>query len=156
MKRATIAAVVVLSCLLLATGCVERTMLIRSEPAEAPVWVDEEYAGRTPLEHPFAHYGSRSIRVGPVRDEKDKARYAEKRDIVRIEAPWYETFPLDFFFEVLYPFRLTDEHELPTFVLEPAVVTQGYTDEEMQDLLREAEQFRQRALTPVPEEELSD
>ena len=56
--------------LLTVTGCVERKMYIRSEPGGAPVWLDETYAGVTPLEHPFVHYGVRRVRVGPLRDEQ--------------------------------------------------------------------------------------
>ncbi|MFO8007921.1 MAG: PEGA domain-containing protein [Candidatus Brocadiia bacterium] len=138
--------------MLTATACVERTMLIRSDPSGAPVWVDEQHVGATPVEHEFVHYGWRRVRVGPIRDAQDKVRYREQQRVVQVEAPWYEAFPLDFFFEVIYPFRLTDAHEIATFELPPGRPgDQQYTEQDTEQLLERAEQFRREALTPVPE-----
>jgi len=130
-----------------AWGCVERVMQIRSEPSGAPVWVDEQYVGQTPLDHRFAHYGWRRIRVGPIRDAEGKALYREKQLEVEIPAPWYETFPIDFFFEVLYPGRLTDVHALPVIELEDTASVPPDTSREAVERLRErATEFRRRAL----------
>lgn len=136
---------------LLSTGCVERRMIIRSEPALADVYVDHEYVGQTPLDLEFAHYGTRHIRVGPVRQIErtedgelisDSLLYEEKSIEVAIEAPWYETFPIDFFAEVLWPGTLYDRHEIPLFKLEPALQTESRTDEER---ARESAESRRRA-----------
>ncbi len=138
---------------LLACGCVERRVFIRSHPPGAPVWVDEEYVGVTPVAQEFRHYGWRRIRVGPVRDEGGRVRYREQRKELAVRAPWYETFPLDFFFEVLWPFTLQDRHAAPIFVLDPVEQpSAAWTDAELDELLRRADDFRQRGLTPVPEE----
>ena len=151
--RARLAAVLVVAAVMSAVGCVERKMLIRSEPAGAPVWLDEAYVGVTPLEHPFAHYGARRVRVGPIRDENDKIRYMEQERVVDIEPPWYEKFPIDFFFEVIYPKQLVDEHELPAFVLASAEGRpEGTPEERLRRLRDEAQKFRDRALHSIPEE----
>jgi hypothetical protein len=137
---------------LLAAGCVERRMLIRSEPPGAPVWVDEQHLGSTPVDHPFVHYGWRRVRIGPIRDADDKVQYLEKQLEVEVPAPWYETFPLDFFFEVLYPGRMTDEHLLPVFVLDAAERAPApASTAEVEELRRQAADFRRRALYAVPE-----
>lgn len=126
-------------------------MLVRSEPPGAPVWIDGHYVGVTPLEHGFAHYGTSQLRVGPLRDEHDRLQYAEQARLVEIEAPWYETFPIDFVFEVLLPVRLVDEHDAGEFVLEPAG-DQPPAEGRVEDIRARAEAFRSRALAPIPEE----
>jgi hypothetical protein len=138
---------------LCALGCVERKMVIRSEPAGAPVWVDERYAGVTPVEQKFSFYGARSIRVGPIRDQNDKVQYCEQQRVVEITAPPYESFPVDFYYEVLYPKTLTDVHELPVFKLSPPEqVPQGPAEERVKDVREKAKELRDKALRTVPEE----
>ncbi len=150
MSRGTSALLASLAALAL-WGCVERKMLIRSEPPGAPVYVDEQYVGETPLDHPFAHYGVRRIRVGPLRDAADRLSYREQEQVAEFRAPWYETFPIDFVFEVLYPLRIVDEHPVPTFVLEPAAPDEVPADVRVEQIRQRAERFRDRALRAVPE-----
>jgi len=128
------------------TGCVERRILIRSEPAGAPVWVDERPVGTTPLEYPFAHYGTRRVRAGPIYNELGTAEYLEQERMVRVEAPWYETFPVDFFFEVLWPTTLVDEHKV-TLTLPAASTEEGlYGEERAKEIRKRGERFREKAL----------
>lgn len=141
-----------LACCALA-GCVERRLVIRSEPSGAPVWLDEVYVGETPVEHSFAHYGVRRVRVGPVRGETGVLTHDEVEREAVIEPPWYETFPVDFFFEVVYPFTLTDEHALPVFTLPPAPTDPDrHGEERLRGVRERAERFRDRALRSIPEE----
>ncbi len=127
-------------------------MMIRSDPPGAPVWIDQQYAGETPLDHEFAHYGTRAVRVGPIRGEEGKVQFTERQGTFDIEAPWYETFPLDFFAEVLWPFQLRDEHRLPLFTLPEAGRQAEVSGEaEARELIDRAESFREQALTPIPE-----
>jgi hypothetical protein len=144
-----------LACALAACGCVERKMMIRSEPEGAPVWVNETYAGTTPLEYKFAFYGVHGIRVGPVRDEKDRLLFQEAHVNYEADGPWYETFPIDFFFEVIWPGTLTDTHLVPDIKLPLApAATKEANPAEVQALRDRAEAFRKRALEPVPDEPL--
>ncbi|MFW6188839.1 MAG: PEGA domain-containing protein [Planctomycetota bacterium] len=146
-------ALLVLALGVLACGCVERRLLIRSDPPGAPVRVNEKRVGRTPVDYDFAHYGTSSIRVGPIRDEQDRITHLEQTKTYRAEAPWYETFPIDFFFEVLYPGRLVDEHRVPRFdLVAEAEHTSRYEKEGPRPLLERARSYRERALSPVPEE----
>ncbi len=48
---------------LLATGCVERTIRITSDPAGALVFLNDEEVGRTPCETAFLHYGTYDVRL---------------------------------------------------------------------------------------------
>lgn len=86
-------------------GCVERRFFIRSEPPGATVFIDSVEAGKTPLQHPFVHYGGREV-------ELTKPGYQRVKVQEAISPPWYEIFPLDFFFDVVLPFTIVDKHEL--------------------------------------------
>lgn len=143
--------------MLAVAGCVERKMYIRSEPTGAPVWLDEAYAGDTPVEHSFVHYGLRRVRVGPLRDEEGLLTHLEQEVEWEVEPPWYEAFPIDFFFEVLYPTMLVDEHELPLVVLpEVPILTLDEVDAQAEaetaELIKRAAKFREEALSGIPEE----
>lgn len=87
-------------------GCVERTLEIRTVPPGARVWVDGRLRGVTgkePLVVSFDHYGTRELRA-----EKEGFVPAVKRESVA--PPFYQVFPLDFFFECLCPFTLRDRN----------------------------------------------
>lgn len=88
---------------LLLSGCVERLLEIRSDPEGADVWVNGELAGKTPLDHPFDHYGTFGVVLR--REGHDSVRIVRE-----IWPPWYEWFPLDFFAEVVYPGGIRDVH----------------------------------------------
>jgi hypothetical protein len=150
--RQMIVALAMVAAGMLAGGCVERRMLIRSDPSGAPVWIDEEAAGITPAEAPFKHYGRRRVRVGPVRDEKGHMIYEASEAMAEVLPPWYQKFPVDFFVEVLYPFTVVDTQEF-TFELKPAVEE---SDEDVithaEDIIEEAEEFRKESLDTLPEQ----
>ncbi len=148
-----IRALLVLMCAAAACGCVERKLMIRSEPEGAPVWVNEAYAGVTPLEYHFAFYGTNGIRVGPIRDAQDKLLYHEVQTRYAARAPWYEIIPIDFFVEVLWPFTVTDVHEVPEIKLPPAPPVPEQVDPaQVKSLMERGEEFRQKALEPVPDD----
>jgi hypothetical protein len=98
-------------CAFCASGCVEREILIRSDPADARVLLDGEGMGRTPIGIPFVHYGTREVTL-------KKPGYKTVTTFEKIRAPWYEVFPIDFFAEVLWPGTLRDEH-IFAYTLEP-------------------------------------
>lgn len=131
------------------TGCVERKLLIRSEPSGAPAWVDEQPVGETPATVEFHHYGTRSVRVGPIRNEKGSVVRTETEELVQIEPPWYEVFPIGFFSEVIWPFQITDRR-IVEFALESTREDGRATDEEAaKKVLKKARKFREKALSPA-------
>lgn len=48
---------------LAASGCVDRTIRITSDPTGAIVWLNEREVGRTPVEVGFVHYGDYAVRL---------------------------------------------------------------------------------------------
>jgi len=72
------------------SGCVQRRMLIRSQPEGAMVTIDRQAIGQTPVSVPFTYYGTREIQL-----EKDGYQTIQVRQ--RLRPPWYEVFPISFF-----------------------------------------------------------
>ncbi len=88
--------------LLVAPGCVQRRMTIRSSPPGALVYVDDYQIGTTPVSTDFVYYGTRKIRL--VKDGFETLTVRQPFPI-----PWYEVFPLDFVTENLWPWEIRDE-----------------------------------------------
>ena len=126
---------------LILSGCVERTITIKSDPPGAYVYLEGKEVGRTPVTVSFVHHGVREVSLYKRGYEKIK-KYEE------IKAPWFEWFPLDFFFEVLYPGKLKEEHVL-SYKLQPA------KEVDKKELLRRADELRQKAFHVLPREESS-
>ena len=93
------------------TGCVERWLLIRSDPPGARVFLDGQALGVTPARVSFDHYGTREVYL---RHEG----YGSLAEDVHVHAPWYQWFPMDLLAEYLWPGTIVDERELD-FALPP-------------------------------------
>jgi len=140
---------VIAACMfLLLTGCVQRKLCIRSEPAGAPVWVDEEYAGLTPTDIEFTHYGNRRLRIGPIRNEDGATLYQSKETIYKTVPPFYQRFPLDFFFEVLWPGTITDKHLYETDLLPAEKPDRADVDRRIREIIQEGTDFREKSGKP--------
>ncbi len=101
------------------SGCVDRAILIRSEPTGARVFLDGKDVGATPTRVPFQHYGTREIMVRwePVERGVGDPLKPETR-LVEVSAPWYQWFPIDLVAEFLWPATIVDEHVFD-FTLSP-------------------------------------
>lgn len=97
------------------TGCVERKMVIVSDPPGAEVYIDYSYAGTTPLTFPFTFYGTHDILVrhpGDPDGGADAPVYRSSLQKFTLRPPWYQYVFIDFFAEHLWPGTLVDEHRL--------------------------------------------
>ena len=132
-----IAPLAVLGCVVglagLPAGCVRRTMTIHSEPDGALVFLNDEEVGRTPVTVPFTWYGDYDVVLR-------KEGYQTLKTHAPVRAPWYQLPVFDFVAEVLVPWEIHDQHELPLYALEPQ---QTPTRAELIDRARD---FRDRAL----------
>lgn len=114
------------------TGCVRRTMTIKTEPSGALIYLNDEEVGSSDLTTDFTWYGDYDVVIR-------KEGYKTLATHWRVSRPWYEIPPIDFFVEVLWPGWIVDTHE-KEFVLEPA------TPPTTQELFQRALETRQRAL----------
>lgn len=96
---------------LICCGCVQRRLIVRSQPEGAFVKIDGQQIGHTPVSVPFTYYGTRDIQL-----EKDGFKTVKVQE--RVRAPWYAQFPVSFFSENFSPREIRDERLLE-FQLEP-------------------------------------
>jgi len=120
--------VAALAICLLASGCVQRRLTIRSNPPGALVYVDNYEIGTTPVSVNFTYYGTRQIRL--VKDGYETLTVMQP-----VTPAWYQIPPADFVTENMLPGELRDHREF-TYNLMPQVMVP--TDQ----LLARAEQLR--------------
>lgn len=101
MTRLAVAAVAALGL----AGCVERYMIVKSRPAGAEVFIDSQFAGKTPLKVPFSHYGTHDILVRHPTHQSHLQKW-------KLSPPAFQWTPFDFFTEWMWPFTLTDQQTL--------------------------------------------
>ena len=128
-SRWTRAVAVAAALLIFLTACVERKLLIRSEPPGARVVLNGDDIGTAPVEVPFNTYGTFDIVAS-----HPKGRRLHTTAPVR--PPWYEQIPLDLFFEAVWPFTLHDEHDI-ALTLEPIGAADEAAIGSREDILRE-------------------
>jgi hypothetical protein len=105
-----------LATLILTSGCVQRRMIIRSQPEGAFVTVDNQQIGLTPLSIPYTYFGTREIKL-----EKDGFQTVKVQQ--RFDPKWYETFPVSLISENFAGREIRDERVLD-FQLEPKTQVQ--------------------------------
>lgn len=115
---------------LVATGCVDRRMVIHSNVPNAQVFIDDRLVGAAPAYSPFEYYGYYTVTLVHPGYETLSQR-------VHVGAPWYAYPPFDFFAEVVWPFHIRDTRHYQ-FDLQPAAKTR------IEDLVNNAEALRMR------------
>ena len=95
--------------LLAPLGCAQRTIEIRSDPAGALVYLNDEQVGRTPVEVPFMFYGTYDVRL-------ERAGHEPLWTTRRARAPWWDHPPIDLLGEAVGAHARVRWH----FELEPA------------------------------------
>ena len=132
--RSPIRSLTLLAIVICMAGCVRRTLKITTDPPQALVYLNDQEVGRSAVETNFLWYGDYDVAIR-------REGYQTLQTHWNITAPWYQSIPLDFFFEVLWPGRLHDVHErhyvlLPTQPVDPEA------------LIERAMVTRDRALEP--------
>ncbi len=113
-----------LAAALWSTGCVERFLVIDSNPSGAHVLVDGDDVGVAPVELPFTYYGTRRIDGWlPEQPLGTPTAAPAVTQFVELDAPWYQLFPLDLVSELLDPFTHVDRHVVRLDFGPPAVAT---------------------------------
>ena len=132
MKSITLS-LTLLACLFFA-GCVERLIMVRTDPAGAVVWLYGEEAGITPVTQPFLWYGEYEVVLR-------KDGYETLRTSREVQTPIYQWPLLDLVFESLWPGHIVDHHDWH-FELTPSAVTDAAA------LIERAQTFRAHAAAP--------
>jgi hypothetical protein len=86
------------------SGCVERTLTVRTDPPEALLYLNGTEVGRTPFTHDFTYYGWYEVEVR-------KEGYETLKTTAPVIAPWWQWVPLDFFAE-FSPIPIRDDQRL--------------------------------------------
>jgi hypothetical protein len=124
--------IVALLCMVvLAGGCVEQRLTVRTEPAEAVVWLNDEEIGVTPVTVSFNWYGEYNVRI-------EKPGYEILNTHRLLQRPAHDWFPLDFFAQVLWPGKIEDTYTW-SFKLQP------FEPASSQELIGSAQQMRDQA-----------
>ncbi len=98
----------------------------------ALVVVDNQEIGNSPVSTGFTYYADREIRL--IKDG-----YETVTLIQPIPAPWWDSLPLEFFVENLWPFTLRDEREFQYAMPPLATVTTGEVLDRAQSLRNEGQ-----------------
>ena len=138
-KRTVLSIAAVLVALAVFSGCVERALVITSEPTGAQVTVNQQWRGTTPYVVPFKHYGVYDIWIEhPGIEENGKmVKFYPLHVGEPVKAPAYQYAGADFVSEVLLPTTLRDQHTLH-YTLERVAEA-----DDIDDVLTRAQQLRE-------------
>lgn len=127
------------SAVLAVGGCVERKLVIRSDPPGAIVSLEDTVLDqRTPLEVPFDWDGVRRVTL-------QAPGYRTLQTTATIDARWYDWFPLDAFAQFLYPGTIRDVRSFD-FKLEPYYpLDKALSSEQKADLRERMDALNERA-----------
>ena len=115
-------------------GCVERTLTVRSDPPGARIYLDDVERGETPCTFEFNFYGHRELVLR-------KDGYQTSKQTVVVKAPLHSVFPLDIFFDLLWPLTIEENHPYE-------VVLQPLTKPDPEKLIFRARELRERLQSP--------
>ncbi len=102
-RRADLQLWSVLLVLLMTSGCVYRSLTVRTDPAGAKVYVDDALKGESPVTYDFLWYGTHRVIVR-------KDGYQRLDDQKNMRCPLYLWIPFDLALELI-PFRISDVRE---------------------------------------------
>jgi hypothetical protein len=104
---------VIMGSLVLGSGCVERRMVINSDPPGALVIHNGQPLGAAPADDHFVYYGNHHFTL--IKPGFETLHVDQK-----IAPVWYQYFPLDLFSEIFVPLQLEDVRRY-TFQMRPLV-----------------------------------
>jgi len=116
----------------LLSGCVRRTVTIKTDPQGAQIHLNDQLVGTSPVTTDFTWYGDYDVIVR-------KDGYETLRTNHKLQTPWYELPGLDIISEALVPWTIHDKQEM-SFALAPAQPI------DKDALLKQAVDLRERTL----------
>ncbi len=129
MSRSAVALAAVAVTLLALPSCVERKMVVRSDPPGAMLSLDgRDLEARTPATVPFTFGGTRRVTL-------TAPGHAVLESTAELADPWYTYFPLDVGAEFLWPFTIHDEQTFD-YKLQPLAPIERHLTSEQEAILR--------------------
>ena len=95
--------VVILTAIIILSGCVERRLTINTSPQGALVVLNDEEIGESPATVSFNWYGDYNVRIS-------KEGFETLKTHRKLQGPWYDKFPFDFFAQILNPKKIQDSY----------------------------------------------
>jgi hypothetical protein len=120
-----------LTCVLFVTGCVERRLTINTEPQGGRVILNDEEIGTSPVTVAFQWYGDYNVTIR-------KEGYETLKTHRELKGPWYDTFPFDFFAQILSPRRIVDTYDWTFELKEKEQIGREHLIQNAQELKRKA------------------
>src|SRR5436853_2926248 len=117
-------------------GCVERRFVVTTDPPGALVLRNNHPIGSSPADDHFVYYGKYNFTL--IADGYETMHVEQN-----IPTPWYEYWPLDFFFENLFPFQIEDVRHFH-YPMTPLQMPNP------NDLINQGQDLRNRAKTIEP------
>jgi hypothetical protein len=127
---------------LLGAGCVERSLLVESDPPGARLFVNGLPTGTTPARVRYVHDGRFDVRLEKEGHHSVHGEVTTRRAVDAVPGP-------DFVAENVWPGRI--RRCTRAFFVLPPLKADSYTKEEVAALLRQAEDFRARAKASLAE-----
>ncbi len=115
-------------------GCVERRLMITSQPAGALVFLNDQEVGRTPLEVPFTWYGVYDVRLEQEGYQTLETKQEAKR-------PWWEAPGPDLFAEAIPNKRVQIDW---AFEMQPAVPADQVDPQQTLDFAKQLRELNRR------------
>ncbi len=112
------------------SGCVERRLTIQTRPSGALITLNDEEVGYSPVTTSFNWYGDYNVVIR-------KDGFETLKTHRKLKAPLYDSFPLDFMVQCLYPGTVRDTYRW-SFDLQP----RGEVNNKL--LIDEAQKLRQQ------------
>ncbi|MCZ6835566.1 MAG: PEGA domain-containing protein [Planctomycetota bacterium] len=125
------------------SGCVRRTITIKSDPPGALVWLNDREVGRTPVDVEFLYYGTYDVRL--VKDGYEPLMTSGKAD-----APLWDVVGFDLVSELL-PMDLHSQIEW-NYDLEPLIDDEAGLIERAKDLRSKVPEDREMGSQDQPVE----
>lgn len=95
-------AVTLLLVTVILSGCVTRRLFLVTDPPGATVILDGHEVGRTPYQEEFISYGVRRL-------ELEMPGYTRRVELLDVDNPWWQVFPLDLVTDLLFPWNIQDD-----------------------------------------------
>lgn len=122
----------------LSVGCVERRLMISSDPPGALVYLNDQEVGRTPIDVPFKWYGTYDVRL-------EQAGYQTLETQQEAEQPWWEYPGPDLFAEAVPDKRVQlDWH----FKMLPALPADQVDPERVLEYAKQLRELNRRDESP--------